>query len=510
MALIGNIEHFKGNADDFTSYLERIEHLFRVNVVEDPLKVSMFITLSGPQVYNTLKNLVAPRSPGDLQYNEIKEILTKHYSPPVSEIGERFKFNKCCQKPGQSIADYVVEIRKLAAACKFGNFLEEALRDRLVCGVLSEAIQKRLLSEATLTFEKACNTAISFELADRQAKMLGGEGSVNKIGHKYWQKPKSQSKNMSSGKHEKEGNSKVPSNSQNEARGNCFRCGRQHSHATCPAVNWECFTCRRKGHTSRMCRNKSVKVVNEEESSEQEGNNEQHEDLYPLLSIFSINRDVSHRISCRIENLNIDFEIDTGACKSVISEIDYKRYFSNRKLCPITYKLNVVTGAVIKVLGEIFVNVSMGRGAQQKLPLTVIKSCQNFAPLLGRNWLNALSPGWQDKFNKSLSEPKINQISVSDQEVKDHIRGLQSKYKDLFDNNLSSAIEGFDVSLNMREGFGPVFKKAYNLPYALRPKVEQRLNKMVQAGILIPTKVSSWASPIVIAEKKRRRHTYMC
>ncbi|KAK9702585.1 hypothetical protein QE152_g29851 [Popillia japonica] len=120
MALIGTIEPFKGNSEEFESYLERIEHLFKVNVVlEDmkvnvvleDMKVSMFITLTGSSVYQTLKNLAAPRKPVELTYEEVTSLLSKHYARSVSEIYERFIFNKCVQKSDQSIAEYFVELR---------------------------------------------------------------------------------------------------------------------------------------------------------------------------------------------------------------------------------------------------------------------------------------------------------------------------------------------------------------------------------------------------------------
>ncbi|VEN46957.1 unnamed protein product, partial [Callosobruchus maculatus] len=151
MALIGNIEPFSGVAEEFEVYLERMEHLFRVNCVEDPLRVSMFVTLAGSKVYQTLKNLVAPTKPSDLPYDQITGLLRKHYSPPVSEIYERFIFNKCNQKPDQSIADYIVELRKLASSCRFGQFLDDALRDRFVCGIRSEQLQRQLLSDDKLS-----------------------------------------------------------------------------------------------------------------------------------------------------------------------------------------------------------------------------------------------------------------------------------------------------------------------------------------------------------------------
>ena len=55
----------------------------------------------------------------------------------------------------------VVELKRLALQCAFGTFLEEALRDRLVCGLKSVEMQKKLLAERDLTSKKAFETAQS-------------------------------------------------------------------------------------------------------------------------------------------------------------------------------------------------------------------------------------------------------------------------------------------------------------------------------------------------------------
>ena len=46
------------------------------------------------------------------------------------------------------------------------------LRDRLVCGVEEAKIQRRLLAEPDLTFDKAFELAIAAESADKNAKDL--------------------------------------------------------------------------------------------------------------------------------------------------------------------------------------------------------------------------------------------------------------------------------------------------------------------------------------------------
>ena len=58
---------------------------------------------------------------------------------------QRFKFNTRFRKPGESIASHVAELRSLSEHCDFKSTLEEMLRDRLVCGINDEQIQRRLL-----------------------------------------------------------------------------------------------------------------------------------------------------------------------------------------------------------------------------------------------------------------------------------------------------------------------------------------------------------------------------
>ena len=70
-------------------------------------------------------------------------------------MARRFYFHRQDQDTNKSIAEYVAELRKLAAPCKFGDYLNEALRDRFVCGLRSKSTQERLLSEVDLTLTKA-------------------------------------------------------------------------------------------------------------------------------------------------------------------------------------------------------------------------------------------------------------------------------------------------------------------------------------------------------------------
>lgn len=60
----------------------------------------------------------------------------------------------------------------MSAHCELKDYLNQALRDRLECGLRAKSIQKRLLAEADLTLKKALELAQDMEATDRNAKSL--------------------------------------------------------------------------------------------------------------------------------------------------------------------------------------------------------------------------------------------------------------------------------------------------------------------------------------------------
>ena len=72
---------------------------------------------------------------------------------------QRWKFNSRDRRQGESVVEYVAELRRLAQDCNFGDTLTVMLRDCLVCGINEDSIQRRLLSEDVRTFDTALKKA---------------------------------------------------------------------------------------------------------------------------------------------------------------------------------------------------------------------------------------------------------------------------------------------------------------------------------------------------------------
>ena len=94
-------------------------------------------------------------------------VLQEHFSPTPSVTLERFKFNTTVRSPSQSISSYAAHLQNLAQHCTFENQLDKNIRDRLLCGVNDECIQKRLFSEKDLTLAKALDIALAMEKAEQ-------------------------------------------------------------------------------------------------------------------------------------------------------------------------------------------------------------------------------------------------------------------------------------------------------------------------------------------------------
>ena len=109
------------------------------------------VTVIGAKAYSLLRNLVSPAKPGGKMFAELCKLMQKHYNPAPSEIVQRCKFNCGFRGEGESVADFVASLRSLAEHCNYGQQLDEMLRDRIVCGIRDDSIQRRLLSEQNLT-----------------------------------------------------------------------------------------------------------------------------------------------------------------------------------------------------------------------------------------------------------------------------------------------------------------------------------------------------------------------
>ena len=242
MATFGKMKEFEPETERIASYLEQIEIFFLANEIANDKKVPVFLSVVGAKTYSLLRDLLAPSKPQEKTMNELTQTLKRHFEPKPLVIAERFHFHRRNQIATESVSEYVAQLRGLATHCEFGEFLNDALRDGLVCGLNNTSAQKRLLSEATLTLAKAVEIVQSKEAAEKSSKVFH-EGEGGAVGQLNTQRSSGSRLNDS-----------LP-----PGKPSCHRCGgSNHSPDSCRFKMAICHKCKKRGHLARMCRRVSV------------------------------------------------------------------------------------------------------------------------------------------------------------------------------------------------------------------------------------------------------------
>ena len=130
-------------------------------------------------------------------------------------------------------------------------------------------------------------------------------------------------------------------------------------------------------------------------------------------------------------------------------------------------------------------------GQTAELPMIVVKG--SGPTLLGRNWLQKIRLNW----NKIHYTPSTG------------LQNLLYKHEEIFQEGLGT-FNGCEAKIDVDPDTTPRFCKAQTVPYSIREKVEEELNRLVREGTLEPVEYSDWAAPIVAALKSDKKSVRVC
>ena len=311
------------------------------------------------------------------------------------------------------------------------------------------------------------------ELADKHAKTLSGSSEV----HHIPQKPR-----------------KPPSYtiSQTKPQGqprDCYRCGGKHVPWDYRFKDQSCRYCKKLGHIARVCHKKAQqqKMRPDKKPTNKVELSEDLDDSQKLHHVEGKRRSQPpYIVSVSLDGRSTQMEVDTGATLSLMSETTYRKLWKvPPKLKPTTECLSTYSGQRLVVLGTLSVKVKY-EAQQVVLPILVV---QGSGPtLLGRDWLKNIQLNW-----KELSIHYTRKYRSPDE--------VLTKNEILFRPELGKA-KGIEAKLYLDPEATPRFCKARPVPYALREKVENELQRLETKGIIEPVQMSDWAAPIVPVLKR--------
>ena len=467
-AVYGTLSKFNPQTQSWEDYTEVMGHYFTANEIkEDKKKQAIFLASVGDKIYALIKSLCQPGSPGDKKFDELVALVQEHFTPKPSEIVQRYKFYTRTRQAGETVHQFVAALRNLSKHCNFGSTLNIMMRDRLVVGMDDEKIQRKLLQEPGLTFEKALEIAVAMETTNKNLKELKnpvgpGEEKVNKVFA-------SKTKGQGSGKPDQR---KYTSKKGPEGK-RCFRCGANHDPNACKYKEETCFNCQKKGHIKTVCRSKKAPACNLIQD-----NDDDESDVLPMYSAYHIvnAKEPPVEVSVEINSKPLQFEVDTGCPVTLISEETLSNVYEGKvpQLKKSVLRLKSYTGQQLKTLGMVETEIQY-QNHTRVVPLTVVEG--NGPSLLGRDLI------------REFSVMKISQRNLTLQDV-------LSKHEEVFKKGLGT-LKGAKAKIHVPEGATPRFFKPRSLPYAMKGKVESEIDRLVGEGILKPVEFSEWAAPIV-------------
>lgn len=481
-SFLGKIREFRLEDSDWNIFKPRLEQYFIANKIEDEnMKKAILLNACDEEAYRLVFSLCIPKPPEEKKYEELVNILDKHFQSIIRPFAARFKFYNAVKNGEESIQQWAARVRSLATHCAFGNELNVVLRDKFIMGLDDTRIMEKIFEEdAAVEFDKIIQIANShIGKTGTKSEFFKEEVFFHQMKNQRGQL-RGSAKPIRNQSHEDGRAQKTSSSREGTPTMLCQICGRtNHRQDKCRFKNYACNICKQLGHLAKMCEmNKRNHYL--EELDDTSIDNEFDEAVDTLFKLHSENENKklgAIKLNVSINHKNFIFELDTGASVSVVSYDFWKKHLSEFVINEPQKALMSYDGSIIKPKGYIKVNICY-KTSTKEIELYVI--VKGGPPLLGRDFFN-------------LFELSIYHINS-------RLDRLKEKLMNDFPNVFSPCLgryTGGTIHLRLINDWKPKFFKCRPLPFALREGVERELERLVNDGILIPVSYSQWGTPIV-------------
>ena len=481
------------------------EIVAQLNRQTEEYRIALFLYSIGPQAVKTYNGF-------DLSQEDRRNLdaiiaaFDRYAIGETNETFERYLFNKREQQEGESIDQYVAELRILAQSCNFCNCLHDSLiRDRIVLGIKDSGARKRLLQQQQLTLQRCIDICKASEASNTQIKSLGQ--SVKEDVRKVKEKNKKSKRETDAGaKESKQKDRKLP-DKKPPARRTCKFCGGNHRFGRqhCPAWGAKCSSCGKENQFAKCCqstkrnRTHAVREEHDENSSAEDDMSESDYIDCVTLTSDAINT-VEHRENAReiyaemiLKGKAIHFHVDCGATVNVLPA----KYVGHEEIKPTKKVLQMWNKSELKPEGVTRVTIRNPRnGKKYSIEFVVVK--EELTPLLGAKASqhmglleihpeNFVQVTGVKQSNWRAGKPKTAEVLIEE-------------YQDVFEGDLGTlpGVQRLEVDPRISPNISP----SRRVPLALKPGLKQELEKLTKLGVIAPMDApTDWVSNVVIATK---------
>ncbi|XP_011883987.1 PREDICTED: uncharacterized protein K02A2.6-like [Vollenhovia emeryi] len=486
-------------------YFKRFEWSLELSKISSDLHANYARVHMGSELNNALKFLINPRSPEDLTYEELKQVLISHFDRAKNKYAESIRFRHITQQSGETIANFALRLRQGAAHCEYGEFLDRMLTEQLLHGLAVREMCDEIVAKKPTTFAEAYDIANALEATRKTTNEVKESSSTTQdTTHKLgYGQPKLKHNGKPSRQRSSSRGRRQQPNHQDSSRQQkdyvCHGCGGKHARSQCRFRDAVCHTCNKKGHLSKVCKSKELNTDTRTVAALQPA---EHVDTIRYRDkINAVNSRQKCMIDVEIDGKILRMELDSGAPCGIVN-VKTLRTIKPKFLLKKTDRQFVsYTGHQIPCIGRTLVNVTIGK-TTQKLKLFVVKG--HFDALFGREWISHFIH--EIDFAKLFSATEtINMISSVNPKLthaqKERLGQLLAKYKDVF-NLKAGTLTGPPISLHRKPGTTPIFAKAREIPIALRDAYAREIDSKIESGFYKKVEYSEWLSTTHVVAKK--------
>ncbi|KAL0148064.1 hypothetical protein M9458_056604 [Cirrhinus mrigala] len=375
-------------------------------------------------------------------YDTAVELLNAHFAAPQSALLRRFLFRQRHQLPGESVQQYVANLRGLASTCKFGALQDEMIHDQLIEHTNDAKVRETLLLEPDdLSLSRAITIAVRIESAAACASALTKQQTIADCPAPCPMPPSTLQPSQNDTLAAADSSTFMLLRRQQRSRPRpqaqtprpCDNYG-SSSHLSraqnCPARGQTCRNCGKRNHFASVCRSAPAVSVQA-----------------PTIIHNVYSGPVSFKAcSVRLNDVCIPLLLDTGASVSLLNMHTYNTFFGALPLSAPAASLCGYGDSKIDLVGSLQVSVGYGN---KMVPSFTFHVARRRANLMGLGSLTAFA-------HQPLLNPTIK----------------------------------------------PVIQPLRRIPLALRDSVSAELKQLLDIGIIEPVDASPWVSNLVVAQKK--------
>ena len=246
-------------------------------------------------------------------YDSVRSALNEYFKVRRHVICERARFNRRTQSTSESIDTFIQDLYKLSEFCDYGSLRDDLIRDRIVVGVLSDALFDSLQGKSDLSLKKAIEISRQHEARKQNREFVRDPVAGKTVNYV---KPVPKIKAHYAGSKQTPKRHTKTHSATSGTQDVCTWCGRgRHDRQQCPSRDAVCGLCQKKGHFRAVCRSAKQRANDVHQLEEVD---------LPYLGYVgakaSSDNDEHWTASVEVDGHSTSFKLDTGAAVTVVSD----------------------------------------------------------------------------------------------------------------------------------------------------------------------------------------------